>query len=157
MCEDHNLSMPDRSWKMKVWDTFEGQYENNPITEHMVRGGGGAYPNKVEFMHGVIDALTENKNAGSAIFAMSRIPHTKEPGGLTSKKFEMFRGRDDRLVIEYHCDAKWTVVDDFGPKLDDVIDKAEDAGELDALAKLLEEKLQTIQMAKKRKKMDAVE
>ncbi|KAL7536129.1 hypothetical protein ACHAXR_006938 [Thalassiosira sp. AJA248-18] len=158
MCVDHGLQMPNSSWRMKTWDTFEGQYETNPVTDQMVRGGGGTYPDRVEFCHAVIDQLTENCNdaRASSIFAAAKFPYTKEPGGA-KPKFEMFRGSQDRLLIEYHEDSKWSVVDDFASKLEDVRKTAEAVGELDELAKLLEEKMQEIQTTKKRKKMDAVE
>lgn len=88
---------------MKTWDTFEGAYEYNPVTEHMVRERDGKYPKKVEFMHAVIDKLTHNNpHAGSHIMAMSRMPHTPAP---ESGKFEMSRGRDT-LVIQYMEDTK---------------------------------------------------
>lgn len=147
LCVEYNLNMPNPSWKMKTWDTFEGAYENIPVTDNMVRGCAGNYPDKVEFMHAVIDALTENHHAGSHIMMAAKFPHTPAP---TSGKFEMTRGRNS-LIIEYMEDSPLSVVDDFAPKLSDVIDSAGEAGELDALAKLLEEKLQEIKTAKKRK------
>eukprot|EP00579_Thalassiosira_antarctica_P004240 CAMPEP_0201887582 /NCGR_PEP_ID=MMETSP0902-20130614/25280_1 /ASSEMBLY_ACC=CAM_ASM_000551 /TAXON_ID=420261 /ORGANISM="Thalassiosira antarctica, Strain CCMP982" /LENGTH=149 /DNA_ID=CAMNT_0048417551 /DNA_START=102 /DNA_END=551 /DNA_ORIENTATION=+ len=149
--------MPNSSWKMKTWDTWEDQYETNPITDHMIRGDRGTYPDKVEFMHALIDELTENRNdlRASSVMAMAGVPHTKEPGGA-KPKFEIVRGQD-RLLIEFVEDAKWSVVDDFGPKLQEVIQKAEDVGEVNALASLLEEKIQDIKKGKKRKNMESVD
>mmetsp|Transcript_10682 Transcript_10682/g.15757 ORF Transcript_10682/g.15757 Transcript_10682/m.15757 type:complete len:190 (+) Transcript_10682:130-699(+) len=101
LCVEYNLNMPNPSWKMKTWDTFEGAYENIPVTDNMVRGCAGNYPDKVEFMHAVIDALTKNPHAGSHIMMMSRMPHTPAP---ESGKFEMSRGRNS-LIIEYMEDS----------------------------------------------------
>lgn len=147
LCVQHNLDMPNPYWKMKAWDTLEGEYETNPVTEHMVRGCAGKYPDKVEFMHVVIDALTQNTQAGRHIYARAGMPFTPAP---ESGKFEMFRGKNS-LTIEFMKDDKLSVVDDFAPKLAGVINSAEEAGELDALTKLLEEKLEEIKTAKKRK------
>ncbi len=143
LCVEHNLDMPSPYWRMKTWDSFEGEYENNPVTEHMVRGCPGKFPDKVEFMHTVIDALTENPRAGHHIRMMSRLPHTPAPESSIGR-FEMTRGQNNSLVIEYMEDMELSVVDDFAPKLADVIESAEEAGELDALKKLLEEKLEIL-------------
>ena len=158
LCEKHGLNMPNSSWKMKTWDTWEGQYETNPITDHMIRGSGGTYPKKTEFMHGVIDELTKNSNDSSAAFIMARagVPHTAEPGGGSSSKFEIFRGKD-KLLVEYDDNVEWSAVDDLGPKLDDVIDKAHKEDELGALAELLEGKLQDIKNKQKKRKMEPVD
>lgn len=151
LCVEHNLNMPNPSWRMKSWDSFEGAFENNPVTEHMVRGCPGKYPDKVEFMHKVIDALTENPRAGnlSVLMMRSGMPHTPAPASSIGR-FEMTRGQKNSLVIEYMDDMELSVVDDFAPKLADVIHSAEEAGELDALVKLLEANLDIL-TAKKRK------
>ena len=157
MCVANDLRMPNSSWKMKVWDTFEGQYEENPVTEHMVRGCGGKYPAKVEFMHCAIDQLTENGNnmLSDMIYARSGFPNNKE-SSTSQPKFEIFRGKD-RLLIEYDEGAKWSAVDDLSVKIQDAMSRAEDVGELDALEKMLEEKIQQIKMTKKKRKMNEVE
>lgn len=159
LCDENGINMPNSSWNMKMWDTFEGQYETHPVTDEMIRGGRGKFPDKVEFMHTAIDKLTENRDDANArmIFAMSSMPHTEEPGDSSRGKFEIFRGSKDRLLIEYDEDAKWSVVDDFAPKLTEAIGKAETVGELDAMEKLLEEKMQELRMAKRRKTSDAVD
>ena len=135
---------------MKEWDTWEGKYETSSITEHMIRGNRGKYPDKVEFCHTVIDKLTENKSSLGAmnIYAAANIPHTREPGG--GRKFEMFKG-GDRLTVEFDGGAQWSVIDDIGRKLDDTI-KNTDENELDALSTLLESKVRDIQLILKRKK-----
>ena len=151
LCVENNLNMPNPSWRMKSWDSFEDHFENNPVTGHMVRGCDGKYPRKVEFMHAVIDALTQDPNAGnlSLLKMRSRLPHTPAPESSIGR-FEMTRGQSNSLVIEYMDDIELSVVDDFAPKLADVIQSAEEAGELDALKKLLEEKLEML-TSKKRK------
>ncbi|KAL7550191.1 hypothetical protein ACHAWF_013430 [Thalassiosira exigua] len=157
-CAEFGLDMPNRSWQMKTWDAWEGRYETTPVTDHMIRGNAGKYPKKVEFMHTVIDMLTENRHdpVGASIMAMAKLPHTEEPGGSSKPKFETFRGRD-RLVVEFDEDAEWSAVDDIGQKLDDAISKAKEEGEAEELANLLEEKLNEIKGCKKHKKLDTVE
>jgi len=145
--------MPCESWEMKVWDTFEGQYETSSITDHMIRGTRGKYPDKVEFCHCIIDQLTENKSSLGAmnIYAAANFPHTKEPGG-GRPKFEMFQS-GNRVTVEYDESANWSVVDDIGRQIDDTIKNTNDeTEELDALSTLLEEKVRDIQLMMKRKK-----
>ena len=152
MCTEHGLQMPCGSWEMKEWDTWEGKYETSSITEHMIRGNRGKYPDKVEFCHTVIDKLTENKSSLGAmnIYAAANIPHTREPGG--GRKFEMFQS-GNRVTVEYDESANWSVVDDIGRQLDDTIKNTNDeTEELDALSTLLEEKVRDIQLILKRKK-----
>ena len=65
----------------------------------------------------------------------------------------MFKG-GEKLVIEYDENAKWSVVDGFGPKLQRGIQDAAKEGEFDALTKQLEEKIQEIMSTKELKQAD---
>lgn len=151
MCDDHGLDMPNPSWYKKEWDSFEGEYETDPVTDCMVRGFSGTFPDKVEFMHAVIDHLTENKKHKhqrlAHLHSETKIPFTAEPRA-SYHRFEMFKDQKNRLVVELVEDSKWSLMDDIGSKLDSMIDLAEDEGKMDALEALLQKKIQDIKNAK---------
>jgi hypothetical protein len=156
LCEKHGLGMPNRSWKLNHWDSFEGRYETIPITDLMLRGMGGKYPLKVEFMHGVIDKLTElvsGRVQTAMRVRMTNMPHTIEPNdGLN--RFETFRDNDNLLLVEYDPESEWSVIDELSMNLDEAICKLDDSEEFKALTSMLEEKIEAIKSKQKKRKAE---
>ena len=139
-----------QGWVMKTWDTMEGEYENNPIEEHMVRGSPGTHPDNVEFIHCVVDQLTNDTSKSAAIYATSNFPYTPEPNE-TRMKFEMKRG-SEKLSLVFSEEHQLSLVDEFAPVLKDAVKKATGADELDGLVSLLEATLHEIKQSQTNKR-----
>ena len=156
LCEKYGLDMPNSYWMTNHWDSYEGSYETIPITDDMVRGMGGKYPKKVEFMHDVIDKLTERgREQSAAIIRSTSMPHTIEPKESWNR-FETFRGGSDNLLVEYDAESEWSVIDELGVNLDGAICKLDDSEDLKALTSLLEEKIEAIKSKEKKRKAEQV-
>ena len=143
----------DSCWKMKTWDTMDGAYETDDISDHMVRGLRGSHPDDVEFKHCVVDKLTRDTNNSNSrlIYADANFPYTPEPEE-TNMIFEMTRyGAKEKLRVEW-TKEKVSVVEEFVPVLKEVVSKAKGAGELRALATLLTTTLADIEQCDKQSK-----
>ena len=131
LCKEHKLGVPhNRAWKMKVWDSMEGEYETFPVADEMIRGGVGKYPDQEEFTHTVLTKITiaaNDEDVQAALFARTRMPFHREPGGK-KQRFEMFQNEKERMSIEFDKEAQWSVVNDFETKLDDTIARAKAGG-----------------------------
>ena len=152
---DNNCSddIFDSCWKMKTWDTMDGAYETDDISDHMVRGLRGSHPDDVEFKHSVVDKLTRDTNNSNSrlIYADANFPFTPEPEE-TNMIFEMTRyGAKEKLRVEW-TEEKVSVVEEFIPVLKGVVSKAKGAGELQALTTLLTTTLADIEQCDKQSK-----
>ena len=149
--EDSSDDIFDAYWKMKTWDTMDGVYETNDISDHMVRGFRGSHPDDVEFKHCAVDKLTRDINNidSVVVFAKANIPFSPEPEE-THMVFEMTRhGAKEKLRIEW-TEEKVSVVEEFIPVLKEVVSKAKGAGELEALTTLLTTTLADVEQSKKK-------
>ena len=138
---------------MKTWDTMDGAYETDDISDHMVRGLRGSHPDDVEFKHSVVDKLTRDTNNSNSrlIYADANFPFTPEPEE-TNMIFEMTRyGAKEKLRVEW-TEEKVSVVEEFIPVLKGVVSKAKGAGELQALTTLLTTTLADIEQCDKQSK-----
>jgi hypothetical protein len=68
--------------------------------------------------------------------------------------FETFRG-NEKLRVEYDPEADWDMLDETGAMLDKAIESVQ-GNELDALASLLESKIDDIRGMQKKRKMEVV-
>lgn len=135
LCEEHNLGLPNQSWKVQDWDVFAGAYEDVSSFDAMVRGGLGTYPRKTDFGVYVVDKLNKRSNNQSLLSGM-----TPEPQG--PNKCEMFRGQDDRLTIVFDSSAKQSKIEPIALKIDEAIQTITDKEELATLIVMLENKLE---------------
>ncbi|EJK58408.1 hypothetical protein THAOC_21465 [Thalassiosira oceanica] len=141
-------------WVLRAWDSMVGEYETDPIVEHMVRGSPGTHPDDVEFKQSVVEKLTRDANnpRSAAIFARVNMPHTPEPEE-THMIFEMTRGKD-KLRVE-PTEEELSVTQEFAPVLEEVVKKASNADELQELAGLLKDTLAGIERLKKKRSLQS--